>query len=138
MPRFAKPPEQDYTPKIIGVLFGCFGRKIDGTGLPGGFIIYQGNPSIFPKRTPMPKMAIFGSPFLVSLQNHEKGGTPPSPAPAPTKKTRPISVPLEVALEKKSPWVDATPGQQAQDRRDASGPVLLPVPMTTSFPPRGS
>ena len=26
----------------IGVLFGCFGRKIDGLGLPGGLIIYQG------------------------------------------------------------------------------------------------
>ena len=36
----------------IGVLFGCFGRKIDGPGLPG-VIIYQGNPSISPKRTPM-------------------------------------------------------------------------------------
>ena len=28
---------------IIGVLFGCFGRKIDGPGLPGGLIIYQGH-----------------------------------------------------------------------------------------------
>ena len=27
----------------IGVLFGCSGRKIDGSGLPGGFIIYQGH-----------------------------------------------------------------------------------------------
>ena len=27
----------------IGALFGCFGRKIDGTGLPGGLIIYQGS-----------------------------------------------------------------------------------------------
>ena len=45
------------------VLFGCFGRKIDGfpwfpwfpgfPGFPGGSIIYQGNPSICPKRTPM-------------------------------------------------------------------------------------
>ena len=26
----------------IGVLFGCFGGKIDGPGLPGGLIIYQG------------------------------------------------------------------------------------------------
>ena len=26
----------------IGVLFGCFGRKIDGPGLPGSLIIYQG------------------------------------------------------------------------------------------------
>ena len=33
----------------IGVLFGCFGGKIDGPGLPGGFIIYQA--SICPKRT---------------------------------------------------------------------------------------
>ena len=28
----------------IGVLFDCFGRKIDGPGLPGGSIIYQGHP----------------------------------------------------------------------------------------------
>ena len=32
---------------FIGVLFGCFGRNIDGdpwfTGLPGGLIIYQGH-----------------------------------------------------------------------------------------------
>ena len=27
----------------IGVLFGCFGGAIDGPGLPGGFIIYQGH-----------------------------------------------------------------------------------------------
>ena len=27
----------------ISVLFGCFTRKIDGTGLPGGLIIYQGH-----------------------------------------------------------------------------------------------
>ena len=27
----------------IGVLFGCFGRKIDGPGLPAGLIIYQGH-----------------------------------------------------------------------------------------------
>ena len=27
----------------IGVLFGCFARKIDGPGLPGGLIIYQGH-----------------------------------------------------------------------------------------------
>ena len=37
----------------IGVLFGCFGRKIDGPSLAGGLIIYQGNPSISSKRTPM-------------------------------------------------------------------------------------
>ena len=29
--------------QIIGVLFGCFGRKIDGPAVPGGFIIYQGH-----------------------------------------------------------------------------------------------
>ena len=35
------------------ILFGCFGRKIDGPGLPGGLIIYKG--LLFPlKRTPMP------------------------------------------------------------------------------------
>ena len=33
----------------IGVRFGCFGRQIGGPGL----IIYQGYPSISPKRTPM-------------------------------------------------------------------------------------
>ena len=42
----------------IGVLFGCFGRKIvraTPIGLPGGSIDYQGYPSVFPeKRTPMP------------------------------------------------------------------------------------
>ena len=32
----------------IGVLFGCFGKKIDDPGLPGGLIIYHS-----PKRTPM-------------------------------------------------------------------------------------
>ena len=37
----------------IGVLLSCFARTIDGPGLPGGLIIYQGNPSISPKRTPM-------------------------------------------------------------------------------------
>ena len=30
----------------VGVLFGCFGRKIDGPGLPGGLIVYQGH--LFP------------------------------------------------------------------------------------------
>ena len=30
----------------IGVLFGCVGRKIDGPGLPGALIIYQGH--LFP------------------------------------------------------------------------------------------
>ena len=30
-------------PLVIGVLFGCFGGKIDGTGVPGGLIIYQGH-----------------------------------------------------------------------------------------------
>ena len=38
-------------PRNIGVLFGCFASKLDGPGLPGGLIIYQGNPSISPKRT---------------------------------------------------------------------------------------
>ena len=33
-------------PRSMGVLFGCFGRKIDAPGLPGGLIIYQGYPSI--------------------------------------------------------------------------------------------
>ena len=32
--------------RTIGVLFGCFARKIDGPGLPGGVIIYQGH--LFP------------------------------------------------------------------------------------------
>ena len=34
----------------IGVLFVCFGRRIDGPGLPGGLIIHQGH-LISPKRT---------------------------------------------------------------------------------------
>ena len=34
------------TNRTIGVLVGCFGRKIDGPGLPGGLIIYQGH--LFP------------------------------------------------------------------------------------------
>ena len=39
----------------IGVLVGCFGRKIGCAipVLPGGLIIYQGYPSISSKRTPM-------------------------------------------------------------------------------------
>ena len=38
----------------IGVLFGGFGKKwMAIPGLPGGLIIYQGYPSISPKRTPM-------------------------------------------------------------------------------------
>ena len=49
-------PEAQESPwfktKTIGVLFGCFGRKIDGPGLR--LIIYQGH--LFPvKRTPMTK-----------------------------------------------------------------------------------
>ena len=48
----------------IGVLLVCFGRKIDGPGLPGGLMIYQG-PFVSPKRTPMEptlnlKPAIYG------------------------------------------------------------------------------
>ena len=35
----------------IGNMFGCFARKIDDPGLPGGLIIYQGH--LFPKRTPV-------------------------------------------------------------------------------------
>ena len=43
------------THMTIGVLFGCFGtnRWVSIPGSPGGLIIYQGNPSICPKRTPM-------------------------------------------------------------------------------------
>ena len=40
----------------IGVLFGCVDRKnsrVSIPGIPGGLIIYQGNPSICPKRTPV-------------------------------------------------------------------------------------
>ena len=36
---------------LIGVLFVFFGGQIDGPGLPGGLIIYQGNPFICPNRT---------------------------------------------------------------------------------------
>ena len=31
---------------FLGVLFGCFGRKMDGPGLLGGLIIHQGH--LFP------------------------------------------------------------------------------------------
>ena len=41
-------------------LFGCFGKRIDGPGLPGGLLIYQGYPSISSKRTPM-EPSLFGS-----------------------------------------------------------------------------
>ena len=34
--------------RSIGVHFGCFGRKIDGPGLPGGVIIYQSH--LFPPK----------------------------------------------------------------------------------------
>ena len=39
----------------IGILFGCFGRTIDGDSWFTWwfFLIYQGNPSISPRRTPM-------------------------------------------------------------------------------------
>ena len=30
-------------PLAIGVLFGCVSGNIDGPGLPGGLIIYQGH-----------------------------------------------------------------------------------------------
>ena len=50
-------PTVEWIDKTIGVLFGCFGGQIDGPGLPGGFIIYQGNPSISPNRTPMDKIS---------------------------------------------------------------------------------
>ena len=41
----------DPQPTYIGVLFGCFGRKVDGPGLPGGLIIYQGH-LFAPQKTP--------------------------------------------------------------------------------------
>ena len=43
-------------PSPIGVFFGCFARNIDGDPwFTWWFIlIYQGNPSISPKMTPMP------------------------------------------------------------------------------------
>ena len=41
-------PLKDLRQRNIGVLFGCFGRRIDGTGLPGGLIIYQGH--LFPQK----------------------------------------------------------------------------------------
>ena len=34
--------------RAIGVLCGCFARRIDGPGLPGGLIIYQGH--LFPPK----------------------------------------------------------------------------------------
>ena len=46
-PGFQNPQTAKRTIRSIGVLFGCFVRKIDGfPGLPGGFIIYQGH--LFP------------------------------------------------------------------------------------------
>ena len=41
-----QPPELENSASIdrdvsIGVLFGCFGRQLDGPGFPGGLIIYQ-------------------------------------------------------------------------------------------------
>ena len=42
-----------YTSHVsIGVLFGCFSGRIDGPGLPGGLVIYQGHlwQSISPER----------------------------------------------------------------------------------------
>ena len=36
------------TVTTIGVLFGCLGRKIDGPGLPGILISYQGH--VFPRK----------------------------------------------------------------------------------------
>ena len=56
-------------------LFVCVGRKIDGPGLPGGFIIYQGNPSISPKRTAM-LGALVRCPDLPSPR---RWGSPTSP-----------------------------------------------------------
>ena len=49
----------------IGVLVGCFGGKIDGTGLPGGSLIYEGHLFAL-KRTPMgaPKGAASGAQIL--------------------------------------------------------------------------
>ena len=59
---------------FIGVFFGCVGRKIDGPGLPGGLIIYQGNPSICPKRTPIVPMASPGSAPLAPKSSAPSGG----------------------------------------------------------------
>ena len=50
----------------IGVLFGCFAGKINGPGVPGSLIIYQRNPSMSPKRTPMLIHVVF-------FRNGEKG-----------------------------------------------------------------
>ena len=41
------------TRMFMGVLFGCFGRNVDGPGLPGGLYNDLPGPSISPKRTPM-------------------------------------------------------------------------------------
>ena len=66
-------------PKIIGVLFGCFARKIDGPGLPGVF--HLPGPSISPKRTPMPKL-FFLLASLEEIQQHARRcGASPSVAP---------------------------------------------------------
>ena len=36
----------------LGVLCGCFGREMDGPGLPGAFFFHLPGPSTSPKRTP--------------------------------------------------------------------------------------
>ena len=56
--------------------FGGFDRKIDGPGLPGGFIIYQGNPSICLKRTPMTMTfhRLFHEPMSLALSARDLGG----------------------------------------------------------------
>ena len=60
----------------IGVLFGCFGRNIDGDScLPGGFLnmLYQGHPSISPKKD---TWDFFGPPRPSPTHPH-----PPTPIP---------------------------------------------------------
>ena len=49
----------------IGVLFGWFASEIEGPGLPGGSIIYQGNPSIFQKGPMLTNLIWFGGVLFV-------------------------------------------------------------------------
>ena len=38
-----QPKVSERNSEYLGVLVGCFGRQMDGPGLPGGLIIYQGH-----------------------------------------------------------------------------------------------
>ena len=62
-----------WRPGVIGVLFGSFGWF----GVPDGSINYQGNPSVFPKRTPM------AGGFCTAKARHNKFDRLPNKSEAP-------------------------------------------------------